>query len=265
MNIINELNDQQKKAVFSEAKRICVVAGPGCGKTKTLVSRVINLVSNKNIDPRSILLLTFSKKAIKEIKNRLNTSLGHDASILNIYNFHSYCYYFLRKNYWALGFEQDNFPIYDKNDQKVLIKKILDDSDYPYDNKEINTIISLISLCKIKVNYLSYLREQDPIRYKIFQEYQNHLSFNKALDFNDLLTSTIKILNDNQELREIYQNKFTNILVDEFQDVNDIQWEIVNLFAGKQSIIFLVGDPNQSIYGFHYEKFLSNVFFQVLE
>lgn len=251
MNILTELNEQQREAVLSEAKRICVIAGPGCGKTKTLVSRVVNLVSQRSFNPRSILLLTFSKKAIKEIRNRLEHLLGvSNASRLNVHNFHSYCYRFLRENYRELGFQENNFPIYDKNDQETLLKGLLDDLNYPYDSKELNTIISLISLCKIKTNQLEYVRENDPIRYSIIQKYQQRLSFNKALDFNDLLTATIKLLKVNEQLRKVYQSKFSNILVDEFQDVNDVQWELVNLFAGKQTTIFLVGDPNQSIYGF---------------
>jgi DNA helicase II / ATP-dependent DNA helicase PcrA len=251
MRILNDLNSQQKEAVLSEKKKICVIAGPGCGKTRTIIFRVIDLVLNKNVDPGNILLLTFSKKAIKEIKNRLIVSLGSRYShFLNIYNFHSYCYRFLRKNYLALGFEKDNFPIYDRNDQEALIKKILNDKDYSYDAKEISTIILKISLCKIKLGYLDYTEKNDPVRYKIFQEYQKLMSLNNAFDFNDLLIYTAKILKNNQELKRSHQNKFTNILVDEFQDVNDLQWEIVNLFSGSETAVFLVGDPNQSIYGF---------------
>ncbi|WNE41341.1 MAG: ATP-dependent DNA helicase PcrA [Mycoplasmataceae bacterium] len=251
MKILEELNDQQSSAVFSKKNKICVIAGPGCGKTRTLVARVIHLISSKEFEPESILLLTFSKKAIKEIKERIVDSIGSRYSFyLNIHNFHSFCYRFLRENYSYLGFDQDNFPIYDRNDQESLLKRILFDADYSYDGKELSGLISIFSLCKIKNGYSDYLKKNDIIRYEIFEKYQENLKINKALDFNDLLIYTIKILKENNELRKKYQDKFTNILVDEFQDVNDVQWEIVNLLSGVNANIFIVGDPNQSIYGF---------------
>lgn len=251
MKILEGLNDQQRDAVFSKESKICVIAGPGCGKTRTLVAKVVHLISTKETNPEKIALLTFSKKAIREIRERIVDSIGYDYSFsLNIHNFHSFCYKFLRENFLLLGFDKDNFPIYDKNDQELIIKKILYDQDYSYDSKELNTIISIISLCKIKNGFANSLKERDFIKYEIFQEYQKALEVNKALDFNDLLIKTIYILKNNFQVKKKYQEKFTNILVDEFQDVNDIQWEIVNLLVGDNTKIFLVGDPNQSIYGF---------------
>jgi DNA helicase-2/ATP-dependent DNA helicase PcrA len=224
MKILNELNDRQKEAVFSKENKVCVIAGPGCGKTRTLVAKVVHLITSNETFPEKIALLTFSKKAIKEIRERIVDSIGQNYSFsLNIHNFHSFCYNFLRENYLLLGFDKNNFPIYDKNDQELVIKKILYDQDYSYDSKELNSLISIISLCKIRYGFANSLKKKDFIRYEIFEKYQNSLEMNKALDFNDLLIKTINILKNNHQLRSFYQNKFTNILVDEFQDVNDVQ------------------------------------------
>jgi DNA helicase-2/ATP-dependent DNA helicase PcrA len=146
MKFLEELNERQKEAVYEEHARICVIAGPGCGKTKTLVSRLIYLLSSQKAQPQNILVLTFAKKAIKEIKKRV---FSHITDIpqksLHIYNFHSFCFHVLNKHSHLLGFPDNKFPVYDRHEQETIIRKILYQDDREAEKKEINTILSYIS------------------------------------------------------------------------------------------------------------------------
>ncbi|CAJ0762179.1 17797_t:CDS:2, partial [Entrophospora sp. SA101] len=146
MEYLQELNPQQKKAVLEEHRLICVIAGPGCGKTKTLITRIIHLLTAKKVEPRQILVLTFAKKAIKEIKKRIYPYVDPtQKSELNIYNFHSFCYALLSRHAALLGFPENKFPVYDRHDQENIVKKIIYDLNYNAEQKEISTILSLIS------------------------------------------------------------------------------------------------------------------------
>jgi len=221
-----ELNEQQQKAVLCPDKSICVIAGAGCGKTKTLISRVAYLLKSKKANPDQILLLTFSKKAIEEVKNRIEKLLGTSFhSNLNIFNIHSFAYKFLKKNSYLLGFLNGEFQVYDSRHQEEVIKQIFEiDFDTIPDMKEVRLIISQISFYKLKSLDNTYnFAPMGEEREKIANAYQQHLSRNKVLDFTDLLFKTLEILKNNEEVRTMYQQQFTHILVDEFQDVNDIQ------------------------------------------
>ena len=146
MEFLQELNERQKQAVYEEHSRICVIAGPGCGKTKTLVSRLIYLLASQKAQPQNILVLTFAKKAIKEIKKRV---FSHITTVspkdLHIYNFHSFCFHVLNKHSHLLGFPDSKFPVYDRHEQEVIIRKILYQNNYNAEKKEINTILAYIS------------------------------------------------------------------------------------------------------------------------
>src|SRR3982750_1861576 len=143
MEFLHELNEQQKQAVYEEHPRICVIAGPGCGKTKTLVSRLIYLLSSQKTQPQNILVLTFAKKAIKEIKKRvfsyITTASPKD---LHIYNFHSFCFHVLNKHSHLLGFVESKFPVYDRHEQEMVVRKIIYQNNYNADQKEIRTILA---------------------------------------------------------------------------------------------------------------------------
>jgi len=249
-----ELNKQQNQAVYEEHPRICVIAGPGCGKTKTLVSRVIYLLTNKKISTKNILVLTFAKKAIKEIKKRVFSYISAvSLKDLHIYNFHSFCFHVLNNHSHLLGFPESKFPVYDRHEQETVVRKIVHQNNYNADQKEINTIIAYISGWKNgKLNDENQLEFDDLTkqRYKIYQEYQEYLKTNKALDFNDLLLYTIALFNYHPQVCQEYQEQFQHIFLDEFQDINSIQWEIIKLIMNDKQKIFLVGDPNQAIYGF---------------
>src|SRR3954464_15884199 len=225
MEFLRELNDQQREAVLTEHPRLCVIAGPGCGKTKTLISKAIYLLTIKKVKPKEILILTFAKKAIKEIKKRITFYIGTVAKTdLIIANFHSFCYQVLRDNAHLLGFGENELLVYDRRDQETIVKKIAYNLNYNYDSKELRTILTFISVCKnsLDVDILE-LNEADRKRYEVYEKYQNHLKENKALDFNDLLLYTIALFNSQPTVKEKYQARFKHILVDEFQDVNHIQ------------------------------------------
>ena len=146
MEYLQNLNQKQKQAVYEKHPRLCVIAGPGCGKTKTLVSKAIYLLTSQQTQPQNILILTFAKKAIKEIKKRISlhftTTSPQD---LHIYNFHSFCFRVLNKHSSLLGFPTSKFPVYDRHEQEEVVRKIIYQNNYSADQKEINTILSCIS------------------------------------------------------------------------------------------------------------------------
>jgi DNA helicase-2/ATP-dependent DNA helicase PcrA len=146
MEYLQDLNPQQQQAIYEKHLRVCVIAGPGCGKTKTLVSKAIYLLVSQQVQPQNILILTFAKKAIKEIKKRI---FSHIATIsskdLHIYNFHSFCFQVLNKHASLLGFPSNRFPVYDRHEQEEVVKKIAQQNNYSVDQKEISTILSCIS------------------------------------------------------------------------------------------------------------------------
>jgi len=146
MEYLQELNQQQKQAVLEKHPRLCVIAGPGCGKTKTLVSKAIHLLTSQQAQPQNILVLTFAKKAIKEIKKRVFSHITEiSPKDLHIYNFHSFCFKVLNTHSHLLGFPASKFPVYDRHEQEEVIKKVIYQNNYSADQKEINTILSCIS------------------------------------------------------------------------------------------------------------------------
>src|SRR5436190_2174369 len=144
--LFGELNSQQNQAVYETHSRICVIAGPGCGKTRTLVSRLIYLLSESKIPSKNILVLTFAKKAIKEIKKRVFTYITTvPPRDLHIYNFHSFCFRVLNQHSHLLGFLDSKFPVYDRHEQETIIRKILYQDNQNSEKKEINTILAYIN------------------------------------------------------------------------------------------------------------------------
>jgi len=221
LDFLEKLNEKQKEAVYATNSKICVVAGPGCGKTKTLVSRIIYLLINEN-KPNNLLILTFSKKAIKEVKKRILSQIK--IKDLQIFNFHSFCFKILNKYSYLLGFINNKFNVYDRIEQEIIIKKILEKKEIIYDKKEINSIITLINNFKNgKLKSIKELNDLDKPKYEIYQEYQRYLKINKSLDYNDLIIYTIFLLENYNFVCKEYQNQFTNILLDEFQDTNNNQ------------------------------------------
>lgn len=266
------LNEEQNKAVLSESKYILVVAGAGSGKTRVLTERIVNLLENCNVLSKEILALTFTNKAANVMKERLSLK-GLNVSNMWISTFHSMCVRILRENASKIDGYNPNFTIYDENDRNAVIKKVFEKFEVNADEykKDFvkclsiykNQVITLEDFCQ---NY-SYDYDCENI-VKFIKEYEEILKQNNAFDFDDLLIKTYLLLRDNLDVRQHYQNKFKHILIDEFQDTNEIQFKLVEFLAGKDNSIFIVGDEDQCIYSWrganyanisNFVKFYENV------
>ena len=249
--LLDALNEAQKKAVTNASQNCLVVAGAGSGKTRVLTQRIIWLISQKNYSPLSILAVTFTNKAANEIKSRLSESLNLNIQNLWVGTFHGICYRILRQHFLAAKLDK-NFQIIDSEDQIRLIKRIL----------KLNSIDENFISPKQYVNYInrkkdSSIRSKDIVDkdfsekgYKhIYQLYEEYCNKSSLVDFGELILKTKEILESNDEISKYYKNNFKEILVDEFQDTNKIQYELIKLFSSKQNSVFAVGDDDQSIYG----------------
>lgn len=252
-----ELNEEQYAAVTSPPGPALVIAGAGSGKTRTLTYRVAWLIE-KGVDPKNILLLTFTNKASKEMLERVRELVPDDISALWGGTFHSICNRILRRHAEELGFTS-SFSIMDRDDQKTLINGVVADCDIDTKQKRFpkaDVLISIFSLTQntganleevIKENY-SYFEEWLPQIKEVEKKYRAKKLEVNSMDFDDLLLHTAKLLKNNLELRQRYQQKFKHLLVDEFQDTNHVQSGLVNLLIGSQESIMVVGDDAQSIY-----------------
>lgn len=247
-----KLNEMQKMAVLSNSKHILVTAGAGSGKTRVLTERILNLINCKYINPENILAITFTNKASGVMKERLSEK-GLDVRRLWISTFHSSCVRILRENASKLNGYNSNFTIYDESDKNKIITEILKDNGYN-DDKFKKNLLFHISNFKNKFQTLDkYLNDNafdsniDEI-VKCIKLYEDKMRENNAFDFDDLLQKTFMLLKTNSDVLSYYQNKFKHILVDEFQDTNEIQYDFIKLLAGTNNNVFVVGDEDQCIY-----------------
>ena len=259
MKILENLNEKQQEAVKIKEVPILVIAGAGSGKTKVLTHRIAYLIFQKNINPSNILAVTFTNKAAQEMKDRIEF-INKDISDRNMMKgiwmgtFHSICARILRREIDILGYDK-NFVIYDKGDQLGMIRRCIKTLDL--DNKKYspNVVSSIIDRAKnnledpelFEYNSISYFKK---IVGKVYKQYQDELFENNALDFADLILLTVKLFKEKPGILENYQNKFRHILVDEYQDINYAQYQLVKLLSEKYNNLFVVGDPDQSIYKF---------------
>jgi len=260
---LEELNDVQRQAVENIDGPVMVIAGPGSGKTRVLTYRITHLL-NMGVAPWNILSLTFTNKAAKEMKERIESIVGSDARKVWMGTFHSIFARILRVEAHRIGYPND-FTIYDSDDSKNLIKEILKTMNL--DPKAYNPNAIKARISKAKSNLItpkSYATNEDllsydrmnrmPMIYDIYQRYYDRCFRAGAMDFDDLLLQMFKLLYTNPDnVREKYQNAFRYVLVDEFQDTNYLQYEIIKLFvnyADSQHNICIVGDDAQSIYSF---------------
>ena len=264
-NILDNLNERQIEAVKTVAGPLLVLAGAGSGKTKVLTSRIAYLVQN-GVKPREILAVTFTNKAAKEMKERLSSILGEEiVKYMWVGTFHSICGRILRQdieNYvFPSGRRLDkNFTIYDDSDCMTVVKnaiKKLNIDDKVYQPKYVRAVISNAKNKMEDANqFATFARDFKAQKIaSIFEEYENTLNKNNAIDFDDMLMLAVKLFEQNTEVREKYYSRFTHILVDEFQDTNIAQYKLVNmLFTNLQDVIpaerslCVVGDVDQSIY-----------------
>jgi DNA helicase-2/ATP-dependent DNA helicase PcrA len=254
-----ELNPSQRQAVEHTNGPIMVIAGAGSGKTRVLTYRIAHLIQ-KGVDPFNILSLTFTNKAAKEMRERIHSLIGPEAQNLWMGTFHSVFSKILRFESDKLNYPQ-NFTIYDTADSKNLIKSIVKELNLDKDIYKPNVLLSRISQLKNNlVSYVSYMSnaslqaEDSSRRLKemamVYKTYQNRLFSSGSMDFDDLLFNTFILLRDFPETLNKYQNKFKYILVDEYQDTNQVQYMIVKRLAAMNENICVVGDDAQSIYAF---------------
>lgn len=247
------LNDKQLEAVKHMDGPCLVLAGAGSGKTRVLTERIVNLIDN-GVSPYNILAITFTNKAAKEMRTRVENKLGYETNSIFIGTFHSFGLRILRENYVDIGYTS-NITILDTDDVKVIVKRILKQNGYDPAKYEIRTIINKISSAKndgISPNEYSklFLNDLDIVIGLVYKEYTKLLKDNNSVDFDDLLLKPVELFKKNKSILEKYQERFKYILVDEYQDTNGIQYELCKLLAGKYENIFVVGDANQSIYSF---------------
>ena len=252
--MLTNLNNKQKEAVLKTEGPTLVLAGAGSWKTKVLTTKIAYLVEEKNVDPSSILAITFTNKAAKEMKNRISAMIGPLAYQMQISTFHSFGLTILKKHYDKVGLEK-NFTILDSEDSLSVIKKILKENNYDpkfYNPRVIRNKISSAKNELVSPNQLSKFSasELDEVVVMVYRQYQDKLLINNSVDFDDLLTLPIILFNDYKEVLKSYQEQYKYILVDEYQDTNHVQYILTKMLSAKYKNICVVGDGDQSIYSF---------------
>ncbi len=255
MDLLEGLNNEQKQAVLQTEGPCLVIAGAGSGKTKVLTHKIAYLIEEKNIKPWNILAITFTNKAANEMKERITNLVGENANNMWVGTFHSICVKILRKYIDRIGFNSD-FVIFDSSDQKTLVKQCI--KQLNLDDKIFTERSVLAEISNSKNEMLTpmqyNLRTNGEIRKQkiaeVYDIYQRKLKENNALDFDDIINSTIQILSENPDVLEYYSEKFQYVLVDEYQDTNKAQFTLITLLSGRYGNITVVGDNDQGIYSF---------------
>ncbi len=254
-NFINDLNEQQQKAVKHTEGPLLIVAGAGSGKTRVLTYRIAYLIDQDKADPGEILALTFTNKAAREMKDRIKNLIGGSAPRLWMGTFHSVFSKILRFEAEKIGFNS-NYSIYDTNDSQNLIKQILRENNYDPKDIRPRTIHRRISDAKNELIHPDQYLERfvhstlDDITAKMYSIYTKRLKQQNAMDFDDLLVKPIELFNKNPEVLEKWQDRFKYILIDEYQDTNQAQYTVTKMLAEKYKNLCVVGDDAQSIYSF---------------
>lgn len=248
------LNNRQKQAVETVVGPLLVLAGAGSGKTRVLTYRIAHLIEDHGVLPGNILALTFTNKAAQEMRHRVERLIGSVTNNMWIGTFHSICVRILRRDARALGYS-DDFTIYDTTDQKTLIKDVM--KQLNISDKDIKVAFVRARISEAKNEWIGPERFQDLYSKdyqlkqvgKIYAAYQDRLHKNNAMDFDDLLLNALKLLKAEPELMDFYQRKFMFIHVDEYQDTNAVQYQLIRLLANHHKNLCVVGDNDQSIYG----------------
>ena len=254
-NLEKILNKEQLEAVRYTEGPLLVLAGAGSGKTRVLTHRVAYLIENCEVRPWNILAITFTNKAAGEMRERVDKLIGERAREVWVSTFHSMCVRILRQHIEGLGYTSD-FSIYDTDDQKTVMKQIFKELNIDTHELRERGVLSVISSAKNRGTDPSDFRKEIGGDYRerkiadCYELYEKKLRQNNALDFDDLLLRTIELFKTNEEVLEYYQNRFRYIMVDEYQDTNDIQFMLVQQLAGKYQNLCVVGDDDQSIYKF---------------
>lgn len=249
--LLDGLNDKQQQAVSNDDSHLLVLAGAGSGKTRVLVHRIAWLIQQRQFSPYSILAVTFTNKAAAEMRGRVERLLGSNVRSMWIGTFHGLAHRLLRAHYMDVGLPQ-NFQIIDSDDQQRLIKRLikslnLDDKRWPA--KQSQWYINGKKDEGLRPQHIDTYDPTEQTLKQIYQLYQESCDRAGLVDFAELLLRAHELLRDNRTVREHYQRRFRHLLVDEFQDTNSIQYAWVRLLAGEQNSVTIVGDDDQSIYG----------------
>ena len=256
-NILNDLNDAQRQAVTSESQKLLVLAGAGSGKTKVLVHRIAWLIEALSNSTHSILAVTFTNKAASEMTGRIESILNQPIPEMWCGTFHSISNKLLRRHYAEAGLEKD-FSILDSDDQLRVIKRILKELELDDDQWQPEKVRWQINNWKDDA-----LRPKDiddkgdfnlEMLKRIYAQYEAYMKRENLLDFAELILRSYELIRDNADIRKLYQNKFRNVLIDEFQDTNAIQFKWIKNLVGEKSTLTAVGDDDQSIYGWRGAK-----------
>ncbi len=250
MEALKKLNPQQFEAVTSEARQLLVLAGPGSGKTRVLTQRIAFLVHERRIHPQAILAVTFTNKAAREMRARLERMLGNSVDALWLGTFHAICARILRREAAALPFDA-NFVIMDADDQQAIVKRILKNMDIDDKLHPPAAIHSIISNAKNAMQGPEALRTRtyrEEIAKRVYEQYEKTLRASNAVDFDDLLLWSVRLFEENPDIREKYARRFEHVLVDEFQDTNQAQYDLLKHLSSHHYCLFVVGDEDQSIY-----------------
>ncbi|MCS4486899.1 DNA helicase PcrA [Staphylococcus americanisciuri] len=251
--LLKNMNTEQSEAVRTTEGPLLIMAGAGSGKTRVLTHRIAYLLDEKEVSPYNILAITFTNKAAKEMKERVQSLVGDAAEVIWMSTFHAMCVRILRRDIDRIGIER-NFTIIDPTDQKSVIKDVLKRENIDPKQYEPRFFISQISNLKNELKTPAMAMEDAHdfkaiMVAKVYEGYQKQLIRNQALDFDDLIMTTIKLFERVPDVLDYYQNKFQYIHVDEYQDTNKAQYTLVNLIAKKFKNLCVVGDSDQSIYG----------------
>ena len=255
MSIYDKLNEQQKEGVFTTEGAVLILAGAGSGKTGVLTHRIAHLIDDLGVNSYNILAITFTNKAAKEMKERVDRLVGMGADSAWIMTFHAACVRILRRYICRIGYD-NNFTIYDTDDQKSVIKDILKRKNLDPKQYKDRTILSVISNAKDNLISPDDMYQSSGGNYntmktaEIYREYQEQLKKNNAVDFDDIIGLTVKLFNEDKEVLKYYQERFRYIMVDEYQDTNRAQFNLIRLLAGGHGNLCVVGDDDQSIYKF---------------
>lgn len=255
MSIYDKLNEQQKEGVFTTEGAVLILAGAGSGKTGVLTHRIAHLIDDLGVNSYNILAITFTNKAAKEMKERVDRLVGMGADSAWIMTFHAACVRILRRYICRIGYD-NNFTIYDTDDQKSVIKDILKRKNLDPKQYKDRTILSVISNAKDNLISPDDMYQSSGGNYntmktaEIYREYQEQLKKNNAVDFDDIIGLTVKLFNEDKEVLRYYQDRFRYIMVDEYQDTNRAQFNLIRLLAGGHGNLCVVGDDDQSIYKF---------------
>ena len=249
----SSLNDKQKEAVIDESKHLRIIAGAGSGKTRVLTMRIAYLIEQKHINPKNVLAITFTNKAANEMKNRISEMLGEAGDGAFISTIHSLCVRILKEEIGVFGYPK-NFTIVDADDQKTILKEAY--KEFNIDKKDLSYGSALDYIANCKYEELSYEKAMDQAygekklvdKANVYKYYDERLKSLYALDFDDLILFTVRLFKLHKDILKKWSSKFIYIHVDEFQDIDKNQYELIKLLSSTHDNVYVVGDPDQTIY-----------------